>query len=145
MLLEGDDPDKIDGLKRFADACHTAGTLPCAVTVLTSKTPEVVEKEFGCSSVDQVLVYVEMLLDCGFTDVVCSSAEVEAIRAEERFDKLNLNTPGIRPAGKDAGDQARVNTPEAALAMGTDRFVIGRPITEGNPAENLANIVASIS
>lgn len=145
MRLDGD-PDKIDGLKRFADACHATGTRPCAVTVLTSKTAEVIDQEFnGQTSQDQVLEYVEMLLSCGFTDVVCSPKEVSVIREYKQFDKLNLNTPGIRLTGGDVGDQARVDTPKAALDNGSDRLIIGRPITQGNPAENLRNIVASIS
>jgi orotidine-5'-phosphate decarboxylase len=145
-VLTHEDPEKIDGLKRFADACHQAGTKPCAVTVLTSKKPSVVAREFnGRSSEDQVLYYVELLLKCGFTDVVCSPGEVAVIRAESRFNVLDLNTPGIRPAGSDQGDQARVDTPEAALAAGATRLIIGRPITIGDPAENLKNIVAGIT
>ncbi len=140
------DSEQIDGLKRFADACHGAGTRPCGVTVLTSKTPEAVKREFnGRDPIEQVLYYVEMLLGCGFTDVVCSPRELSAIRGERRFDGLDLNTPGIRPAGSETGDQARADTPEAALAAGATRLVIGRPITTGDPAENLKNIVASIA
>jgi orotidine-5'-phosphate decarboxylase len=116
------------------------------VTVLTSKTAEVVGDEFnGRSATEQVLYYVDALLACGFTDVVCSPKEVPIIRSESRFDSLDLDTPGIRPAGSDAGDQARADTPEAALAAAATRLVIGRPITTGNPAENLRNIVASIT
>ncbi len=145
-LLTHEDLEKIDGLKRFADACHAAGTKPCAVTVLTSKTADVVGREFnGRDSMEQVLYYVETLLECGFTDVVCSPKELPAIRAETRFDSLKLNTPGIRPAGSDQGDQARSDTPEAAIAAGATRLVIGRPITTGDPAENLKNIVAGIT
>lgn len=146
MVLTNADRDKIDGLKRFADACYQVDTRSCGVTVLTSKTPEVIEHEFnGRDSMEQVLVYVDLLLRCGFTDVVCSPKEVSIIRAESRFDVINLNTPGIRPAGADQGDQARSDTPQAALAAGADRLIIGRPITNGDPAENLRNIVASIS
>lgn len=145
-VLIHEDPEKVDGLKRFADACHEAGTKPCAVTVLTSKTADVVGREFnGRNSMEQVLYYVELLLMCGFTDVVCSPKELPAIRAESRFDGLDLNTPGIRPAGSDQGDQARADTPEGALAAGATRLVIGRPITTGDPAENLKKIVAGIT
>jgi orotidine-5'-phosphate decarboxylase len=138
--------EQVDGLKRFADVCHHYDVRPCGVTVLTSKTPTVVLEEFnGRDSMEQVLYYVDALLKCGFTDIVCSPKELSAIRSESAFDVLNLNTPGIRPAGSEQGDQARSDTPSAALAAGATRLVIGRPITNGDPAENLKNIVASIS
>ena len=41
----------------------------------------------------------------------------------------HAEAPGIRPAGTDAQDQARIATPEAALMAGADLLVIGRPIT----------------
>lgn len=139
------DPDKVDGLKRFADACHAVGTRPCAVTVLTTKTPGLVMREYGGRTpTQQVLWYLDLLAEFGFTDVVCSANEVPIIRAESRFDYIDLNVPGIRPAGSAADDQARVNTPEAALADGATRLVIGRPITKGNPAENFRNIAAGL-
>jgi orotidine-5'-phosphate decarboxylase len=145
-VLDNPDGDKVDGLKRFAQACHAAGTKPCGVTVLTSKRPGVVEREFnGRAAVEQVLYYVEALLESGFTDVVCSAQELAAIRAESRFDVLALNVPGIRPAGADVGDQARVQTPLAALDAGADRLVIGRPITVGDPHENLNSIIDEIA
>jgi orotidine-5'-phosphate decarboxylase len=144
-IMTHEDREKVDGLKRFADACHQVDAKPCAVTVLTSKSARVVRDEFGGRFVtEQVLYYLDILLECGFTDVVCSPKEVAAIRAERRFDGLDLNTPGIRPASNGAGDQARTDTPQAAMLAGATRLVIGRPITQGNPADNLAKIVASI-
>ena len=38
-------------------------------------------------------------------------------------------TPGVRFAGGDVGDQARVTTPERARELGSDYIVVGRPIT----------------
>ena len=64
----------------------------------------------------------------GARAIVCSPHEVAAVRAEVPAD-ITLITPGVRPAGADVGDQARVATPEQALADGADLLVIGRPIT----------------
>ena len=50
-------------------------------------------------------------------------------------------TPGIRPAGVDAGDQHRVATPRQAVDNGADFLVIGRPITRADdPAAAIAAI-----
>jgi orotidine-5'-phosphate decarboxylase len=146
-LLEHSDPKKIDGLKQFADACHAAGARSCAVTVLTSKTAEVVGREFnGRTPIEQVLYYVERLLECGFTDVVCSPQEAPAIRAESRFDDLDLNTPGIRWAGSDTRDQARVNTPDGAITAKATRVVIGSLLTDSDdPASELDRIETAIA
>ena len=64
----------------------------------------------------------------GARALVCSPREVAAIRAEVGAD-ITLITPGVRPAGAASQDQARVATPEQALADGADLLVIGRPIT----------------
>lgn len=123
---------ELDGLKRFADTCHAAGTLPCGVTVLTSKSPAVIAREFGGrSNVEQTLEYADALLEAGFSDIVCSPAEVGAIRAESRFDCLSLNTPGIRPSGSPDDDQERIGTPVSAIICGATRLIIGRPLTVG--------------
>lgn len=136
--------DLMDGLKRFADVCLAAGTKPCGVTVLTSKTPEVVAAEFnGRSAIDQVLRYVEWLIDAGFTDVVCSPLEVKPIR--DRFgDTIQLDTPGIRFADSAADDQARVATPRSAIEGGSTCIIMGRPLHNGDPAANFARAVAEV-
>jgi orotidine-5'-phosphate decarboxylase len=144
--IEAPKPDEIDGLKRFADVCLGASVRPCGVTVLTSKEDKVVEGEFhGRGSVEQVLFYAEELLQCGFTDVVCSAEEVASIRSESCFDGLKLSTPGIRRPGSSSDDQARKKSPVGALQAGSTYLVIGRNITEGDdPAQNLNDLVAEV-
>ena len=63
----------------------------------------------------------------GMTGIVCSAHEVTRLRQVLRPETL-LVTPGIRPAGSDAGDQRRVMTPSEAIRAGSDYLVIARPI-----------------
>ena len=145
MLSESEKRDEIDGLKRFADVCLEAGVLPCAVTVLTSKNEETTRGEFnGRSAIEQVLYYADLLIRFGFTDMVCSPREAEAVRAESTLDVLDLNCPGIRMPDSPPDDQARSRTPQEAHEAGVNRLVIGRPITNGVPADNLRRIAACL-
>lgn len=145
-ILEDLDCEKVDGLKRFADVCNIAGVRACGVTVLTSKKQPVIQREFnGRTSQEQVLYYAELLLACNFTDIVCSPEEAKAIRSDARFNHMDLNCPGIRLPGEDAGDQARIDTPHGALASGVTRLVVGRPITVGDSAVNLQKFVDNIA
>jgi orotidine-5'-phosphate decarboxylase len=58
---------------------------------------------------------------------------------------ITLITPGVRPLGVAAMDQARVATPEEAFAAGADLLVIGRPITGGpDPGAAAARIAAAL-
>jgi len=55
-------------------------------------------------------------------------------------------TPGVRPAGSAAGDQARVVTPAEAIAAGATHIVVGRPITGApDPGAEARAILAEIS
>jgi orotidine-5'-phosphate decarboxylase len=66
--------------------------------------------------------------EAGIGGLILSAEELPAIRALVGLD-LTLVTPGIRPAGAEAGDQKRVMTPAKALRAGADYLVIGRPVT----------------
>jgi len=66
------------------------------------------------------------------------------VRAEVGPD-IVLITPGIRPQGAAAHDQARTATPEEALRAGADLLVIGRPITSApDPGAAAAAIAAPL-
>jgi orotidine-5'-phosphate decarboxylase len=85
-----------------------------------------------------------LAVEAGAGGVVCSPQEVAAVRAEVGDDVL-LITPGVRPAGAEMHDQARVATPEEALRSGADLLVIGRPITgAADPGAAAAGIAASL-
>jgi orotidine-5'-phosphate decarboxylase len=100
-----------------------------AVTVLTS----LVDDDLAAIGMagptrDAVRRLAVLSVAAGATGLVCSPREVAVLRAEVGPD-ITLITPGIRAAGSDAQDQARVSTPEEALGAGADLLVIGRPIT----------------
>jgi orotidine-5'-phosphate decarboxylase len=99
-----------------------------AVTVLTSMdATALAETGVPGSPVEQVLRLARLAAECGIDGMVCSAAEAAALRSA--LPKAFLVTPGIRPAGADAGDQKRIATPQFALAAGASMLVIGRPIT----------------
>ncbi|WP_308917784.1 orotidine-5'-phosphate decarboxylase [Jannaschia sp. LMIT008] len=83
--------------------------------------------------------------DAGADGVIASPWEAAAIRAlPEAAGKLVV-TPGVRPAGADAGDQKRIATPRAALEAGADHVVIGRPIhAASDPVAALRAVLADL-
>src|SRR5258708_5140440 len=83
--------------------------------------------------------------DIGVDGVVCSAAEAGKIRTIVGT-RLALVTPGIRPAGAEAGDQKRIMTPAAAIAASADYLVVGRPIlAAADPKAAAQAIVAEIA
>lgn len=74
-----------------------------------------------------VLKRARQAKDAGMGGIVCSAAEAAAVREIVGPD-MAVVTPGIRPAGADAGDQKRVVTPADAIGSGASHLVVGRPI-----------------
>ncbi len=101
-----------------------------AVTVLTSWPAARFAAELAIA--EPVPTYVNRLAalaaSAGIGGCVCSPLEVAALRWAHP-EPFSLVTPGIRPAGSAAGDQARVMTPAEAIAAGASQLVIGRPIS----------------
>ncbi len=103
-----------------------------AVTVLTSLEPAVLGQAWGRTDAPgleaEVLRLAGLAAEAGLHGIVCSGAEVAAVRA--RFgDRLAPLVPGIRLAGSDAHDQARVTTPSAAQRAGARYLILGRTVT----------------
>ncbi len=114
------------------------------VTVLTSfaegKLPPGLEPRAIHEHVDGL---ADLVLQCGLTGLVCSSQEVSRLRAKSQ--KAFLVTPGIRLPTDAAGDQKRVETPEAAIRQGSSALVVGRPIYAAqDPVEATERVLASI-
>ena len=104
------------------------------VSVLTSLDRDSLS-ETGVEAELSSLVRARALLarSAGLDGLVCSAADLDALGrdAPELSDLIRV-TPGIRPAGADAGDQRRVVTPKRARELGADVLVVGRPITRAS-------------
>jgi len=116
------------------------------VTVLTSlDDDDLVSVGQSVPVLDQARRLATLAQSCGLDGVICSPAEVTALRAECDPDFV-LMVPGIRPAGSAVGDQKRVMTPRDAVEGGADYLVIGRPITQASdPAVAARNIVKELT
>ena len=110
------------------------------VTVLTSMTVPDVEAVWGRelgSLRDEVVRLAGLARDVGVGGVVASSMEARTLKRLVGADLLVV-TPGIRLAGDDHHDQARVATPGDAAEAGADYLVVGRSITGApDPVEAL--------
>lgn len=138
-------PAMIAAARRSAEAAGDSRPMILAVTVLTSidaATLRVVGVD--ADPAEQVIRLARMALEAGADGLVCSPREVAPLRAA-LGDRPALVVPGIRPAGSDPGDQARVATPAEAVMDGADWIVVGRPITgAADPAAAARAIVASL-
>ena len=117
-----------------------------AVTILTSMGQQDLQ-EIGLSGSpeDNVLRLAALTKDASLDGVVCSSHEVTSLR-QDLGEAFTLVTPGIRPAGSEAGDQKRITTPTDAIQAGSNYLVIGRPITQASdPVQTLQTINSEIA
>ncbi len=113
------------------------------ITVLTSLTASDMEDVRGRavdSIEEEVLRLARLVHASGVGGVVASVREAAPIKEAHGTD-LVVVTPGIRLAGDDPHDQARVSTPADAVAAGADYLVIGRSVTQApDPAEALRRV-----
>src|SRR5204862_3611430 len=85
------------------------------------------EQGIDASPEDLVARRATLARDNGCDGVVASGLEAARVRAIVG-PRMTIVTPGIRLLGSDAGDQARVASPEQAIEAGADYLVVGRPI-----------------
>ena len=125
-------------VRGVADGAVSAGHTPpmiLAVTVLSSLAGE------GLASPSSLAFEA---VAAGAGGVVVSGEDVASVR-EVLGPQACLVVPGIRPAGSNGHDQARILTPEEAVERGADYLVVGRPITgSGDPAGVARAILASV-
>jgi orotidine-5'-phosphate decarboxylase len=138
LTVHGTDRKTLDAAMRGRGS---AATKLLAITVLTSlDAADLNEQHIGLSPAELVLRRAQLASDAGFDGVVASAQEAAAIRAA-LGERLLIVTPGIRPAGADAGDQARVVTPAQAIARGADYLVVGRPISAAPDPLDAARVI----
>ena len=125
----------VDMLRAFVGGAHEGArdaNLPVpttlAVTVLTSD-----------PDVSAFATRLEVARLAGCSGVVCSGLEIDTAHAAG----LATMVPGIRPAGADHQDQARVVTPTTAITQGAEWLVIGRPVTRAEQPEAVAAAIAA--
>ena len=127
-------------------ACAHESMLVLGVTILTSLgEADLLQIGFGGNAVENAVRLAQLSQASGLRGVVASPLEIGAIREACGKDFVIL-TPGIRPAGSEAGDQRRTMTPREAVAAGADYIVVGRPITgAADPRSAALRIVDSLS
>ena len=113
------------------------------VSVLTSFSDSDLEYlGFANKVEDQVKKLIGIAMEANLYGVICSPLEVKMIK--KIAPKLKCFTPGIR-IGDAKDDQKRTMSAKEALKEGSDCLIIGRPITKGNPKENIKNIISSLN
>jgi len=132
----------LDALKAANQAAQEINLNLLGVSVLTSFDNEDLENlGFHNKVEDQVKKLVKIAMEANLYGVICSPLEIKMIK--EIAPKLKCFTPGIR-MGNTKDDQKRTMSANEAIKEGSDCLIIGRPITKGNPKENIKNILSSI-
>jgi orotidine-5'-phosphate decarboxylase len=118
----------VEGMAAGAAEAGVEGPIPIAVTVLTS--------DLDASTFEARL---RVAVAAGCRGVVCSVQELARVRAgAPGFVTI---VPGVRLAGSDVDDQARVGSPGAVAAAGADLLVVGRTVTAAAQPEDAARRV----
>ena len=116
------------------------------VTVLTSLDRRALQREVGVptSVAGHVLHLATISREAGLDGCVASPQEIASLRVAMGADWV-IVTPGVRSAGVDPADQARIATPRRALVAGADYLVVGRAISAArDPAAAAAAVVAEL-
>ena len=132
----------LDALKDANKAAQEINLNLLGVSVLTSFSDEDLDSlGFNDKVEGQVKRLIRIAVNANLYGVICSPREIKMIKEIEP--KLKCFTPGIRMENVN-DDQKRTMTANEAMKEGSDCLIIGRPITKGNPKENIKNILLSI-
>ena len=129
----------LGGVEMVEAAVEAAGSMRvAAVSVLTSHTGASLARACGrqgpVPTEDEVRRLVRMALEAGVGAVVCSPAEVGAVREVTGPDPWVV-VPGIRAPGAGADDQRRTGDAGTAARAGATHLVVGRPIWRAESPE----------
>jgi orotidine-5'-phosphate decarboxylase len=128
-------------MKAAVEARAGSGLKILAVTVLTSYDDgdlHAAGYRLGVSDLVEARARQAQVL--GVDGLVCSPEEATALRGIVGH-RMNLVTPGIRPAGTATGDQKRIMTPARAISAGADYLVVGRPVMEAADPRGAADAI----
>jgi len=118
--------------------------LVLAVTALTSFSDEEFKKIYSSPINQKAIEFAKDAYEAGLDGVVCSVWESKDIKNATSEDFITL-TPGVRPFGESANDQARVADIKAAKDNLVDFIVVGRPIyKDKNPKVKVEKILKEI-
>jgi len=132
----------LDALKSANKAAQEINLKLLGVSVLTSFDNKDLESlGFNSKLEEQVERLIKIALESNLFGVICSPLEIKMIK--EIAPNLKCFTPGIRMENE-KDDQKRTMNANEAIKAGSDCLIIGRPITKGNPKENIKNILSSI-
>ena len=132
----------LDALKAANEAARKINIHLLGVSVLTSFSDEDLEGLGFMNKVyDQVKNLIKIANDANLHGVICSPLEIKMVK--EIAPNLKCFTPGIR-MGETKDDQKRTMNANEATKEGSDYLIIGRPITKGDPKNNIKNILSSI-
>ena len=131
-----------DALEAANQAAQEINLNLLGVSILTSFTDKDLENlGFNSRVEDQVKKLIKIAVKANLHGVICSPLEIKMIK--KIAPKLKCFTPGIR-MGATKDDQKRTMNANEAIKEGSDCLIIGRPITKGDPKENIKNILSSI-
>src|SRR3954469_9565501 len=117
-------------MKAAVEASSGSGLKILAVTVLTSYDDDDLHAAgYRLNVSDLVEARAQQAQVLGVDGLVCSAEEAASLRKIVGH-RMNLVTPGVRPAGAATGDQKRIMTPARAIAAGADYLVVGRPVLQ---------------
>ena len=133
----------LNGEATLKEAVKQAGGIKLiGVSVLTSFSDDNLKKlGFSNNVKEQVKALTKIASSVGLYGIVCSPREVKMIK--EIAPNLVCFTPGVRLTSE-THDQKRTMTPKEAIVQGADYLILGRPLTSGNPRENMRKIIRSL-